>query len=225
MKRHVVFTKDGSTSIYNPIVDEHYHSIHGAVQESEHVFINAGLLNLFPRQNKIAVLEIGFGTGLNAILTYKTATEHQITIDYTAIEKYPLLDDLVGQLNYTTLPGIGKYKEEFKIMHDQKWNISSQLSLNFSLHKMSMDIQDCMFDTTFDLIYFDAFAPSAQPELWSRTIIDNMYKALKNNGILVTYCAKGIVKRTMKEAGFFLETIPGPIGKREMTRAIKSTGI
>jgi tRNA U34 5-methylaminomethyl-2-thiouridine-forming methyltransferase MnmC len=221
MIQRLVVTEDGSTSIFIEELDEHYHSIHGAMQESMHVFIEAGFRHKLNQLVQINILEIGFGTGLNALLTCLEAIGPHQKIFYTGIEKFPLSKEIQEQLNYCTLIDHPLCSERFNSMHSSVWGTSYSVSAQFSLLKLNMDIQEISFDNQFDIIYFDAFAPSAQPELWTQDIFNAMYGALKNGGILVTYCAKGEVKRRMKHAGFTVEALPGPKGKREMTRASK----
>jgi len=221
MTQELVITADGSTSIFIAALDEHYHSVHGAIQESKHVFIQAGLNKKLNLQPEISILEIGFGTGLNALLTCLESEKYQQKIVYTAIEKFPLPENIYTQLNYCTLLETNQCDDLFKKIHSSDWQIEDNISAYFNLTKYRQNIEDCAFSEQFDIIYFDAFAPSAQPELWTEIIFSSMYNSLKKDGILVTYCAKGEVKRTMKKAGFKVEALPGPIGKREMTRAIK----
>lgn len=221
MKPRLVITEDGSSSLFIEELDEHYHSVYGALQESQHVFINAGLKQKLSQPEDINILELGFGTGLNALLTCIEADENRKKINYTAIEKYPLDESVFSQLNYCSLLENNKCRHLFNSIHTSDWENVNTISEYFHLIKHKMDIEDISFVNHFDLIYYDAFAPSAQPELWTWNIFQGMFNALKQNGFLVTYCAKGIVKRTMKSAGFIIEALPGPIGKREMTRGIK----
>jgi tRNA U34 5-methylaminomethyl-2-thiouridine-forming methyltransferase MnmC len=221
MKQELVLTADGSTSIFIADLDEHYHSVHGALQESKHVFIQAGLYQKINIQQDISILEIGFGTGLNALLTCIECDLHSKHVNYIALEKYPLSIDIYHQLNYCKLLEIENCNDVFNKIYKSKWEINSPITKYFNLTKHQLDFNDCNFLNQFDVIYFDAFAPSAQPELWTTSIFKLMYDALKQDGILVTYCAKGEVKRNMKSVGFTIESLPGPIGKREMTRAIK----
>jgi tRNA U34 5-methylaminomethyl-2-thiouridine-forming methyltransferase MnmC len=221
MESSLVITEDGSTSVFIPELDEHYHSIHGALQESIHVFIDAGLKYKIKQSSSIDILEMGFGTGLNALLTSIIAEENNSTVNYTAIEKYPLIKTIISELNYCSLIEYNNCFQQFKLIHSCDWETDIEISNYFKLKKCKSDIEDVVFAEQFDIIYFDAFAPSAQPELWTETIFNSMFKALKAGGVLVTYCAKGIVKRRMKQSGFLVETLPGPIGKREMTRAVK----
>ncbi|MBK9794403.1 MAG: tRNA (5-methylaminomethyl-2-thiouridine)(34)-methyltransferase MnmD [Sphingobacteriales bacterium] len=221
MEPKLVITKDGSSSLFIAELDEHYHSVHGAIQESVHVFINAGLKQKLSQQPVIQILEIGFGTGLNALLTCIEAVYEKSFINYTTIEKYPLNPTLVKELNYCALLQSDNCSEIFSAIHSANWGELIPVTDSFAIKKCKMDFKDIAFSNQFDIIYFDAFAPSAQPELWTDCIFASMFEALKPDGILVTYCAKGVVKRTMKNAGFILETMPGPVGKREMTRAYK----
>ncbi len=221
MKQELVITKDGSSSIFLADLDEHYHSVHGALQESIHVFINAGLHEKLNKQPVISILEIGFGTGLNTLLTCLEADSAKQKIEYTAIEKFPLSENIYQQLNYCNFLQQENCAFYFDSIHTCSWNKYAALNDDFSLLKLHQDIQDVNVLNQFDIIYFDAFAPSAQPELWTSSVFKSMFNALKVDGILVTYCAKGIVKRTLKEVGFKIESLPGSVGKREMTRAQK----
>jgi tRNA U34 5-methylaminomethyl-2-thiouridine-forming methyltransferase MnmC len=218
MLREIRETSDGSTTIFVPHWDEHYHSIHGARQESLHVFIDHGLKN-FLSQPVIAVLEVGFGTGLNALLTAQFASTER-KIYYEAIEAYPVEADLWRNLNYAAP---GPLSDFFEAIHEAPWGHETTFEKGFALLKRQSLVQDSRLKQAhFDVVYFDAFAPSAQPELWTTEIFSAMINALKPGGILVTYCAKGVVKRAMRSVGFEVIALPGPPGKREMTKAIKS---
>jgi len=223
MKRELVTTSDGSHTLFIKELDEHYHSIHGALQESMHVFINAGLIEAEKKFDTINLLEIGFGTGLNCLLTY---FNHHKPIKYAGIEAFPVEESILGKLNYTEWLNYRDSQNTFNNIHAAEWNKPVQLNADFELIKLDSKIEDIastslqIFDKP-NLIFFDAFAPSAQPELWTKDIFEMLYKIMCNDGILVTYCAKGEVKRNMKAAGFKVEPLPGPKGKREMTRAIK----
>jgi tRNA U34 5-methylaminomethyl-2-thiouridine-forming methyltransferase MnmC len=211
-------TEDGSHTLYLKDLDETYHSKHGAIQEAMHVFIDAGLNNCI--QSKLNILEIGFGTGLNAFLTLKESKNR--TVNFTSLEAYPLPQEIVAQLNYTSelkLNSVGI--EQFKKMHLVEWGNYQEITPNFKLNKIKVQLDQYKSIEKFDLIYFDAFGPRVQPEMWGKEIFENMYDVLSENGVLVTYCAKGSVKRTLKEVGFRVEPLPGPPGKREMTRAKK----
>lgn len=213
--RHVI-SKDGSSTLFAPHFDEHYHSIHGAIQESMHVFIEAGLRAL--KKENIRILEMGLGTGLNAVLT--ALHKEGRKIHYTGIEAFPVEDDLLNQLNYPAELG-GEAELIFKQLHTMPWNKAGELIPAFILEKMHTTLEEFASDTSYDLVYFDAFAPSAQLELWSLEIFQKMFGLMDSAAVLVTYCAKGDVRRAMIAAGFRVEKIPGPPGKREMLRAWK----
>ena len=220
LKKKIVKTRDGSNTIFVPEFEETYHSTHGAIQESLHVFIHSGL-NFKTELNDINILEVGFGTGLNTLLSLIDSEETKRNIKYTSLEAYPLKWDLVSKLNYIDLICKGKYSATYKKMHICHWESFYILSPHFSLRKQNIKLQNVLFDNEFDVVYFDAFAPRVQPDLWTKEVFTSMYKALKPGGVLVTYCAKGSVKRALRYVGFELQSIPGPPGKREMSRAIK----
>lgn len=221
MDKEFVITEDGSHTIYLPEMDEHYHSTHGAIQESLHIYINQGLLQV--QKKEISILEIGFGTGLNAYLTYAFAETKNIKINYFSIEKYPLSETDYLSLNYpqTIFP---EYGEIFKELHRSKWDSVVEISPEFALRKIHADLLSFEFDKSpqFDLVYYDAFAPGKQPEMWTDEIIQKVASTVKADGILVTYCAKGTVRRAFSAAGFHMERIPGPIGKKEILRGKKT---
>lgn len=219
MEREIIQTLDGSTTIHIKEWNECYHSKHGAIQEAKHVFIKNGLA-LF--QNKeVSILEIGFGTGLNAFITYLDALELGQSIDYVAAEAYPVSADEVLSMNYVNELDAIESKAIFEKMHTSNWEERIIFSNVFALTKRKQFFEEIDDLEKFDLIYFDAFGYRVQPELWSTAIFDKMYKALKPNGILVTYAARGVVKRSMIEVGFTVEKLAGPPGKREMFRARK----
>jgi len=221
MNRKLITTNDGSQTIFVEDLNETYHSIHGAIQEANHVFIDHGL-RLFHSDERVRILEVGFGTGLNALLTFLNADNLKLNVDYVGVEAFPVEEELLEKIEYPSFLE-GGAEEMFKRIHDCAWNEKHELSNSFALTKMKMKIELLQSETNFfDLIYFDAFGPAVQGELWQPTILNQMYDLLKLNGVLVTYCAKGQVKRDLKSAGFTVETLPGPPGKREMTRAIKS---
>jgi tRNA U34 5-methylaminomethyl-2-thiouridine-forming methyltransferase MnmC len=223
MDRELFTTADGTHTLFVKDLDEHYHSVHGALQESMHVFINAGLIEAEKKFDTIHLLEIGFGTGLNCLLTY---FNHHTTIKYAGIEAFPLEESILGKLNYTEWLNYRDSQKLFNNIHSAEWNTPVLLNNDFELIKLNTKIENIaatdlqIFDNP-NLIYFDAFAPSAQPELWTENIFKDIYNIMPEGGILVTYCAKGEVKRNMKAAGFTIEALPGPKGKREMTRATK----
>jgi len=221
MDKEFVITEDGSHTIYLPEMDEHYHSTHGAIQESLHIYINRGLLQVTKKE--ISILEIGFGTGLNAYLTYAFAETKNLSINYFSIEKYPLHEADYMSLNYpkNIFP---EYGEVFNQMHRSKWDSVIEISPRFSLRKVHADLLSFEFNELpqFDLVYYDAFAPGKQPEMWTDEIIKKVASTVKKDGILVTYCAKGSVRRAFSAAGFQMERIPGPIGKKEILRGKKT---
>lgn len=216
----IYITEDGSHSIHSGKFDVGYHSKHGAITETHHVFIDAALRFKAVVQKDIRILEIGFGTGLNAFVTLLETIKRNLNIHYTAIEAYPISMEQVATLNYAAQLD-PNYQASFLDMHQSVWNAPVQIHEQFILDKRLMKFEEIDFKNQFDIIYFDAFAPNAQPELWTEDIMQCMYDSLKENGILTTYCAKGIVKRTMKKVGFVIEALPGPPHKREMTRALK----
>ena len=220
MKREIIQTLDGSTTIHIAEWDECYHSKHGAIQEAQHVFIKNGL-SLFKNQ-KVAILEIGFGTGLNAFITLLEAKRMQQTIEYVGVEAYPISADEVLKMNYVTELNATKESAIFHRMHESDWGEKIVLNDDFTLTKRKQFFEEIDDENIFDLIYFDAFGYRVQPELWSTAIFEKMFNALRKNGVLVTYAARGVVKRSMIEVGFTVEKLEGPPGKREMFRASKN---
>ncbi len=219
MKPEIIKTADGSDTLYVRNIDEHYHSTFGAVQESRHVFIEAGLLTC--QHSPLTIFEAGFGTGLNAWLTFLESSKKGLDIHYFSIEKYPLSDEIIESLNYSSY--LDDKTGTFSGMHKAPWNEEIKLSDHFILHKISGDLATFDFDLIpeLDLIFFDAFSPEKQPELWDLSIFNSLYAHTSWNGKLVTYCAKGSVRRALNHSGFVTERIPGPPGKREMLRATK----
>lgn len=208
-------TADGSPTLFVPGLDEHYHSIKGAWSESRHVYIDMGM-KCCPK-DRVRILEIGFGTGLNAYLTLLEATRTGKKIHYTGIEKFPLDRGIPEEMNYTDDPLFGE-------MHQAEWESDVEISPGFTLRKLKTDFTTCKPPDTplFDVVYFDAFAPEKQPEMWDAELFDNLYASMEKGGILTTYCAKGIIRRTLQRAGFRVERLAGPPGgKREILRAIK----
>lgn len=215
----IEITGDGSHTLFLPELEEHYHSVNGAIQESKHVFIEAGLRHL--KRDIVHIFEVGFGTGLNAFLSL-IESDASMEIHYTTIEAYPLPFSIIKQLNYAD-----KYLQEqqdlFYKLHEIEWGTEQQITPGFYLTKIQADLNQLDFSIlkSFDIIYFDAFAPDKQAEMWSQQIFDHMYNITKDQGLLVTYCAKGVVRRMMQQAGYKTERLPGPPGKREMLRATK----
>lgn len=219
MERRIIETGDGSKTIYIPEMDENYHSSHGAYNEAVHIFINNGLE--FMQQNSLRIFEMGFGTGLNAILTLQKGIDLNKRIEYLGIEAFPVNLDLINELNYQEYL-LSENQAFFKQMHLLDWGVSHEIHSNFTFHKIHKKIEDFIPETeSIDLIYFDAFGPRAQSEMWEKSILEKMFKMLRSGGVLVTYCAKGQFKRDLKSLGFEVENLPGPPGKREMTRAFK----
>ncbi len=208
-------TADGSHTLYLPEIDETYHSIHGAENESRHVFLEAGFNHCHKKE--IHILEIGFGTGLNAYLTALEAAKQGKIVHYTTVEKYPLSKECWQQLNFAR--GDKENQLLFEKIHSEDWEKEVQLSNNFYFKKLQADFCNLPLDNSFDLIYYDAFSPEKQPELWTEDIFIQLYNHTNMGGILTTYCAKGSVRRAMQAAGYIVERLVGPVGKREMLRA------
>ena len=215
----IFVTADGSHSMFSKEHGVSYHSKHGAIQETQHVFIDAAYHFKSSHQNQLSILEIGFGTGLNAFMTWLESEKNNHQIQYTAIEAFPISMEEATNLNYAE--SLQQDTSKFLKLHQSPWGETISLNHNFSFTKNKIKFEELEFRDQFDIIYFDAFAPNAQPELWEISILQKMFDALKKDGVLTTYCAKGVVKRTLKSVGFIIEAIPGPPGKREMTRAIK----
>ncbi|WP_340074628.1 tRNA (5-methylaminomethyl-2-thiouridine)(34)-methyltransferase MnmD [Leptobacterium sp. I13] len=222
MKRKIITTGDGSTTIHIAGWNEQYHSKHGAINEAYHVFIDNGLA-LLEGQRPVSILEIGFGTGLNAFVTFLEAEKRGLTINYTGIEAYPVAESEWRALNYPEQLGIPDYETIFEHLHKCLWEESHAITSFFNLTKQQKKFQELTGTNNYNLIYFDAFGARVQPELWTEAIFAIMYRALRPGGILVTYAAKGSVRRAMQVVGFIVERLPGPPGKREMLRARKIT--
>ncbi len=214
----LIITKDGSHSLFSQKHGVSYHSKYGAIQETQHVFINAGFQHKTPTTS-LSILGIGFGTGLNAFMTFLESKKQEINVNYIGVEAYPLSMETINEFNFSEI--LKEEESAFQKMHELNWEKSHALNDHFQLTKMKMMIEDIDFKNQFDLIYFDAFGPGSQPELWEEPILQEMYDALRVDGVLTTYCAKGSVKRGLKKVGFTIEALPGPPGKREMTRATK----
>ncbi|MCZ8089904.1 tRNA (5-methylaminomethyl-2-thiouridine)(34)-methyltransferase MnmD [Flavobacterium sp.] len=218
MKREIITTKDGSTSLFIPEWNETYHSKNGAIQEAYHVFIKNGL-SIF-KGKSVSILEIGFGTGLNAFITSLEAEKNNLPIDYTAVEAFPITIEEIDAMNFASKIDSNK-TNLFIAIHQLNWEVKNQVCDNFYLTKRKQFFQDINDKEYFDIIYFDAFSFDVQPELWSEAIFTKMHTALKTNGILVTYACRTIIKQAMISAGFSIEKLPGAPGKREMLRAYK----
>ncbi len=220
MKREIIITSDGSTTIHLPEWNEQYHSKHGAIQEAYHVFIRSGL-HYCKDLDHVNILEIGFGTGLNCLITMIEAMKLNLMINYTGVEAYPVKEEEIQKLNYIEELNAQLYLNDFIKMHASSWDSKNQVKPQFSLTKREQFFHQIDDTDAFHLIYFDAFGARVQPELWTVSIFQKMYDALQEKGTLVTYSAKGSVRRAMQEVGFVVERLPGPPGKREMLRAIK----
>lgn len=227
MKRKIITTADGSKTIQLEDWNEQYHSIHGALQEAEHVFIKHGLHHALISQKsddkspkQLSILEIGFGTGLNAYLTLLEAEKNTVSVHYEGVEAFPVSIEEIEQLNYSNLKD-NPSEDIFKQLHLTPWETKLNLTPFFELKKRQQFFKDITDIEAFNLIYFDAFGARVQPELWTEAVFSIMFKALKPHGTLVTYAAKGSVRRAMQAVGFIVERLPGPSGKREMLRAVK----
>ncbi len=215
-------TGDGSHTLYVPELNENYHSYHGAYAEAVHVFIETGLQSACKHFEKVNVFEVGFGTGLNATLAYEFASKNKMPVSYIGIEKFPLDIQLILQLNYKEFWKNKEMDRVFEKMHTIPWNISEKMDNDFEFKKIDGAVQDYIFESNqTHLIFFDAFAPEKQPDMWTVDLFKKLYDCLTPQGTLVTYCAKGQFKRDLKAAGFVVETLPGPPGKREMVKGIK----
>ena len=223
MKRELLITGDGSVTIHLPDWDEQYHSKHGAIAEAIHVFIEAGLEHWVQKNPKqeISILEIGFGTGLNAFLTSEKSISKNLQINYTGVEAYPVSETEINQLNYASLLDVSQ--DVFLKLHRVQWESPLEINNNFTLFKRKQFFSEIEDIEYYNIIYFDAFGARVQPELWTESIFELMFGALKSGGILVTYSAKGSVRRSMQAVGFTVERLPGPPGKREMLRATKAS--
>lgn len=222
--KEIIATSDGSPSIYVPELKETYHSRHGAQTESTYVFIEKGLQHWQeknPNTNQVRILEVGFGTGLNAFLTYRYAVENQKQIFYETLEKFPLVENLLQAMNFDTFFGSEVSQQYFWPLHQSAWQKSSKLDSFFELYKREDDFLNYTTAQTFDLIFYDAFGAHAQPDLWTEEAMSKAASLLRPSGVWVSYCAKGSVRRALEASGLVAERLPGPPGKREMLRASK----
>jgi len=219
LKRELIITADGSHTIYLPEMNEHFHSVNGAIAESHHIFIQGGLEPLLSDNNEIKILEMGFGTGLNAFLTCLTAKRIEVKISYDALETFPLEEDLWKKLNYPKLLGERKL---FDRLHQAPWGQAVNIEKCFDLTKINDSIYAFQpANKKYKLVYFDAFAPSKQEEVWQESVFKKIFNTMQKDGILITYAASGKFRRNLKACGFLVESLEGPEGKREITRAIK----
>ena len=222
-ERQFLITEDGSHTLFLPELNETYHSVRGAIQESNYVFIEQGLKYYLDenKPGKIEVFEVGFGTGLNALLSALFAKKHRISMVYSSIESFPLNYDEIQKLNYIDLINDAAAPELFGKIHEAEWDANIGIGSGMEIRKIKDTIQDHHFINEFNICFFDAFAPSKQPEMWERDILRKMFEALKKGGVFVTYCAKGQLKRDLRSIGFQVQSLPGPPGKMEMVRGIK----
>jgi tRNA U34 5-methylaminomethyl-2-thiouridine-forming methyltransferase MnmC len=214
----IKMTEDGSQTLFIPELGEYYHSIHGAIQESDFIFVGCGLK--YSGANPVRIFEAGFGTGLNALLSCIYAIENDREIIYTAIEKYPVDEITINSLNYKELVKNG-YRDLFEQINSCKWDVSVPINSNFTLHKIIGDLITDELPGIYDLVYFDAFCPGKQPEIWTDEVFKKISRATSRNGILITYSVKGEVKRILRKNGFSVKRLPGPPGKRHILRAVK----
>lgn len=222
MKREIITTADGSKTISLPDINENYHSTHGALQEAKHVFIEAGLKQRLSDSKSLSILEIGFGSGLNAILTVREVNNLSNQINYVGLEAFPVDSKELEALDYLSLENLKDLDSQFQKMHSDEAQYGVEISSNFNFKRVEEKLHDWQpQNDSFDIIYFDAFGPRVQPELWTEEVFYKLNNSLKEDGFLVTYCAQGQMKRNLKATNFKIECIPGPPGKREMTRAFK----
>ena len=215
----IILTADGSHTLYVPELNEHYHSVHGAIQESEFIFINNGFDKC--KADPVKILEIGFGTGLNAFLTALKSCTSKRKVHYTSVEKFPLPEKITGLLNYHKFKG-NDTREIFTRLHCSPWNSEVSICENFILKKIESDLREFYPEDFFDIIYFDAFGPDKQPEMWSSEVFKKIADCTNEKGIFITYSAKGEVKRNLRSNGFTVTMLPGPPGKRQIIRADKN---
>ena len=222
MSLKIIKTSDGSHTIYNSELNETYHSLHGSINESNTVYIQNGLEYYIKKKSrkKINILEVGFGTGLNFLLTYSFLEKRKEKIFYHTIEPYPLLNEVTEKLNYVSEVG-ERYRDIFSLSHNLENDKKNDISENVEFLKSKNSLQDMEFNYRYDIIYFDAFAPSKQPSMWEKKNLEKIYSNMKHNSVLVTYCSSGQFKRDLKSIGFNVNVLPGPKGKKEMIRAIK----
>ncbi|WP_268123340.1 tRNA (5-methylaminomethyl-2-thiouridine)(34)-methyltransferase MnmD [Roseivirga pacifica] len=218
----IIETSDGSQSLYRKDLNETYHSTHGAITESQYVFIQHGLDFLSEQgRESVSILEVGFGTGLNALLTLDWAKSHEQKITYSTLEPIPLTADIYTQLNYHELINGSVNQADLKHLHEAEWEQEHQLTDNFTFFKTQSKLQDFQSEKDFDLVYYDAFAPSKQAEMWDYDVLEKTADLMAEGAVLVTYCARGQFKRDLAALGLSVETLKGPPGKKEMVRGIK----
>jgi len=220
---HLHISEDGSHTVFSQKYHEHYHSVQGALDESVHIFIISGLYYLYRKGIKtINIFEMGFGTGLNALLSLLESEKYQIKINYYSIESDPVDISIVDKLNYNSVLNLNQtHAQQFRLLHELPWNQSYDITENFSFKKIHGTIEEHTMETEVDLIYYDAFSPTTQMHLWEEPVHKSLYQNLKPGGMLVTYCTKGTFKRMLQNLGYKIEKLKGPGRKREILRAFK----
>jgi tRNA U34 5-methylaminomethyl-2-thiouridine-forming methyltransferase MnmC len=213
----IITTDDGSHTVYNPTINDHFHSIHGAVSESVHVYINAGFR--YHPSKEVSVLEVGFGTGLNVLLTLKQAWIEKRMVNYDSIDNFVLPDEITDSLNYYSLTE-NINSDWFSLIHNLHWNMNHDITDYFRLRKILADIHEINFSRKYDIVYFDAFGPDRQPDMWTEEVFIKIYNSMNSGGILTTFSSKGEVRRRLQNCGFVVEKLPGAKGKREMIRCL-----
>ena len=218
----MIRTEDGSSTLYVPELDEHYHSVHGAVREARHIFLEAGMDAQLAEctEGKLRIVEAGFGTGLNAWMTLLHAVEKGVSVEYHTVEKYPLGSEEAAGMKYAAEAG-ERERKWFEELHACPWGEATEVAPGFIVRKVLGDFREAELPEEADIVYYDAFSPEVQPHLWTEEVLGRFYEALRPGGMLVTYCVKGTVKRALRTLGFRIERLPGPPGKREMLRATK----
>lgn len=220
MRSKIIVTDDKSKTLLIPELNETYHSTKGALTECKHVFIKEGIIH--SQLKEFNILEMGFGTGLNAIMTLQHVLDNDLSVNYHTLESHPLDLELVSELDYLHDAETQELKPFFELMHQTEWNKVTEIHPQFQFTKFHTTAEEHIFpEDYYDLVFYDAFGPKVQPELWKEDLLSHFHKALRQGGILVTYCAQGAFKRALKALGFEVQSIPGPPGKREMTRAVK----
>ncbi len=228
-ERRVEHTADGSITLYIPEMDEHYHSTNGAIIEALHVYVDAAFKNRLSRGQEqcLSILEVGFGTGLNAFLTMLEAERSERNVSYTTLELFPLSEDITSQLNYAEQVAlmmggdVAKLRLLFDEIHNASWNVTVEITPYFTLEKRKLDLTKDTLKGNFDIVYYDAFAPDKQADMWTDEVVKKVCGRVNKGGVLTTYCAKGVVRRGFRDQGFLMERLPGPPGKREMIRGTK----
>jgi len=220
----IVLTDDGSNTLVHPSNGAHYHSTFGAKQESDFIFIKEGL-EFYTKHldiKSVSILEMGFGSGLNTFNSLLYSLKNNIEVTYIGVEKFPILKETASKLDYPKIFNAEEFSSLFNLIHTSNWETKAEITPNFNLLKKEVAFEDLTIDSEIDIIYFDAFGPKDQPELWTKAIFQKLYNALKPNGILVTYCSKGIVKQALRSVGFTVKRLSGPPSKRHVLRVTKS---